>query len=139
MFSPAALEAAYMPEDSKRVIDQRLVKAVAHPLRVEILETLVSEGELSPALIARKLGRPPGNVSYHVNVLRDCEVLELVRTEPRRGALEHYYRPAESIRGFIDLALAAFSLGSRETKRSEAKDDDQADLDPRLGSGPGAS
>jgi len=95
-----------MPEDSRRVIDQRLVKAVAHPLRVEILETMVSHGELSPAQIAKKLDRPPGNVSYHVNVLRDCEVLELVRTEPRRGALEHYYRPAETIRGFIDLAAA---------------------------------
>ncbi len=130
-----------MPDDSRRVIDQRLVKAVAHPLRVEILETMVSHGELSPAQIAKKLDRPPGNVSYHVNVLRDCEVLELVRTEPRRGALEHYYRPAETIRGFIDLALAAFNVGGDERREGEAgapgaKDEERADVDPRLGSDP---
>ncbi len=123
-----------MSEDSKRVIDQRLVKAVAHPLRVEILETLVSDGELSPAQIAKKLGRAPGNVSYHVNVLRDCNVLELVRTEPRRGALEHFYRPADSIKGFIDLALAAFSLGSQEGRADAVEDDDLSDLDSSLGS-----
>lgn len=128
-----------MNEESKRVIDQRLVKAVAHPLRVEILETLVSDGELSPAQIATKLGRAPGNVSYHVNVLRDCKVLELVRTEPRRGALEHFYRPAESIKGFIDLALAAFSLGSDEGRAGAQKDDDLPDVDPSLGVDPNQS
>jgi hypothetical protein len=31
-------------------------------------------------------------VSYHVRVLRDTECVELVRTEPRRGAIEHFYR-----------------------------------------------
>jgi DNA-binding transcriptional ArsR family regulator len=100
-----------MAAGDKRVIDQRLVRAVAHPLRVEILEVLVGKGEMSPTQIADTLQSKPGNVSYHVNVLRDCEVLELVRTEPRRGALEHYYRPAASIRPFIDLALAAFQVG----------------------------
>lgn len=93
-----------------RVIDQRLVKAVAHPLRVEILETLVRESEQSPTQIARQLDQKLGNVSYHVNVLRDCEVIELVRTEPRRGAVEHFFRPAATIQSFIDSAIAAFSV-----------------------------
>ena len=101
-----------MAGSGKRVIDQRLVRAVAHPLRVEILEALVSKGEMSPTEIAAELQSKPGNVSYHVNVLRECEVIELVRTEPRRGALEHYYRPAATIRAFIDLALAAFHVGA---------------------------
>ena len=74
-----------MSDSGKRVIDQRLVRAVAHPLRVEILEVLVGKGEMSPTQIAATLQSKPGNVSYHVNVLRECEVLELVRTEPRRG------------------------------------------------------
>lgn len=100
-----------MADSGKRVVDQRLVRAVAHPLRVEILEVLVGKGEMSPTEIAETLKSKPGNVSYHVNVLRECEVLELVRTEPRRGALEHYYRPVPAIRAFIDLALAAFKVG----------------------------
>ena len=33
-----------------------------------------------------------GVVSYHVRMLRDYDCVELVRTEPRRGALQHFYR-----------------------------------------------
>src|SRR4029079_10882401 len=35
---------------------------------------------------------PLGVVSYHVRMLRDYDCVELVRTEPRRGALQHFYR-----------------------------------------------
>ncbi len=118
-----------MSNSGKRVIDQRLVRAVAHPLRVEILEVLVGKGEMSPTQIAETLGSKPGNVSYHVNVLRECEVLELVRTEPRRGALEHYYRPAASIRAFIDLALAAFQVGVTDGRKMAAPEGVDEPLD----------
>jgi hypothetical protein len=46
----------------------------------------------SPSELADALGEPLGNVSYHVRILRELDCLELVRTEPRRGALEHFYR-----------------------------------------------
>ena len=39
-----------------------------------------------------ELGAPLGVVSYHVRMLRDYDCVELVRTEPRRGALQHFYR-----------------------------------------------
>jgi hypothetical protein len=39
-------------------------------------------------------------VSYHVKTLDDLGAIELVRTEPRRGAVEHYYRAL--IRPFFD-------------------------------------
>jgi hypothetical protein len=37
-----------------------------------------------------------GNVSYHVRILREFGCVELVRTEPRRGALAHFYRATVS-------------------------------------------
>jgi hypothetical protein len=46
----------------------------------------------SPSALADALGAPLGNVSYHVRILRQLDCIELVRTEPRRGALEHFYR-----------------------------------------------
>lgn len=98
-----------MSENSKQVIDQRLVKAVAHPLRVEVLEAIISQGEVSPTQIATSLGQELGKVSYHVNVLRSCEVIELTRTRQRRGALKHFFRPAASMREFIELAKSTFS------------------------------
>ncbi|MEA2252578.1 MAG: hypothetical protein QOG70_2820 [Solirubrobacteraceae bacterium] len=74
--------------------DANLLKALAHPLRLQILEVITDRGEASPLEVARTLGQPLGTVSHHTRVLRDLRCIELSRTEPRRGAVEHYYRPA---------------------------------------------
>jgi DNA-binding transcriptional ArsR family regulator len=73
-------------------VDQRVVKALSHPLRTRILQ-LLSDRVASPNEMAKALGEPLGNVSYHVRILLDHECIELVETKPRRGALEHFYRP----------------------------------------------
>ena len=74
--------------------DPRLVKALAHPLRVQIL-TVLEERTASPSDLAEELGAPLGNVSYHVRTLTDLGLLKLVRRRTRRGAVEHYYRARE--------------------------------------------
>ena len=73
-----------------------MVKAFAHPLRLEILRELGSRA--SPTELARQLGAPLGSVSYHVRVLADLGALELVDQAPRRGAIEHYYALAPGLR-----------------------------------------
>jgi DNA-binding transcriptional ArsR family regulator len=75
-----------------RQLDERLAKALSHPLRQRILQRLNEGGVRSPNELSRELGDPLGNVSYHVRILRELDCVELVRTEQRRGALEHYYR-----------------------------------------------
>jgi DNA-binding transcriptional ArsR family regulator len=77
--------------ESTGIVDQRLVKALAHPIRVNVLDIL-NERVASPNQLAQELGEGLSQVSYHVKVLRDYECIELVRTEPRRGAVEHFYR-----------------------------------------------
>jgi len=72
-------------------VDQRLVKALAHSLRVEIL-TILNERMASPNELSKELEEGLSQVSYHVKVLKDFECIEMVKTEPRRGAVEHYYR-----------------------------------------------
>jgi DNA-binding MarR family transcriptional regulator len=49
----------------------------------------------SPREIADVLGEPIGRVSHHVRWLVARDFLELVRTEPRRGAVEHFYRATQ--------------------------------------------
>jgi DNA-binding transcriptional ArsR family regulator len=71
--------------------EARIAKALAHPLRARILQRL-GERVSSPADLAEELGMPLGVVAYHVRMLREYECVELVRTEPRRGALQHFYR-----------------------------------------------
>src|SRR6188768_4571131 len=71
--------------------EARIAKALAHPLRARILQRL-GERVASPGDLAVELGAPLGVVSYHVRMLRDYDCVELVRTEPRRGAVQHFYR-----------------------------------------------
>ena len=77
--------------ESRSKLDQRLIKALAHPLRADILAVL-NERVASPNELAKGFGEGLSQVSYHVKVLHECDCLELVKTEPRRGAVEHYYR-----------------------------------------------
>ncbi|HET6551357.1 MAG TPA: winged helix-turn-helix domain-containing protein [Solirubrobacter sp.] len=60
-------------------------------MRARILQRL-GERVASPGDLAVELGAPLGVVSYHVRMLREYDCVELVRTEPRRGALQHFYR-----------------------------------------------
>jgi DNA-binding transcriptional ArsR family regulator len=71
--------------------DPRLVKALAHPLRVQILTTL-EDRVASPSDLAAELDAPLGNVSYHVGTLADLGLVKLVKRRTRRGAVEHYYQ-----------------------------------------------
>jgi DNA-binding transcriptional ArsR family regulator len=72
-------------------LDEALLKAISHPLRHRLLG-LLDDRTASPNELARELGLPLGRVSYHIRLLADLGAIELVRTEPRRGALEHFYR-----------------------------------------------
>jgi DNA-binding transcriptional ArsR family regulator len=83
-------------------LDASLLKALAHPLRARILESITDRGEASPVEVARELDQPLATVSHHTRVLRELGCIELTRTEPRRGAVEHYYRAV--LRPFLDDA-----------------------------------
>jgi DNA-binding transcriptional ArsR family regulator len=86
-------------ESSREVVDQRVIKALAHPVRARAL-AILNERVASPNEIAKELEQSVGHVSYHINVLKKCECIELVDTAPRRGAVEHYYQATSRV--FID-------------------------------------
>jgi len=91
---------------------ERLLKAIAHPLRHRILAAIDEAGETSPNEVARRLGEPLGRVSHHVRVLARLGAIEPTRTEPRRGAVEHYYRPVVKA-WFDDESWARLPRASR--------------------------
>src|SRR5436190_5418517 len=93
--------------------DPRLVKALAHPLRVQILGVL-EERTASPSDLAEELGAPLGNVSYHVRTLTELGLLKLVRRRTRRGAVEHYYQA----RGRATVSDQAWSQVPSVVRRS---------------------
>ena len=76
-----------MPATNK---DARLIKAFSHPIRMRALIEL-SGRVASPSELANDLDESLGVVSYHIRQLLELDCIELVKTEPRRGAIEHYY------------------------------------------------
>ena len=95
------------------IADARLVKGLAHPLRIDILRIL-TEGTASPTQIATRLQAPLGNVSYHVRFLARVGLIELLETRPRRGAVEHYYRAVKGVQ-VSDGAWAQVPATVRDT------------------------
>lgn len=96
-------------------IDQELVKALSHPIRVEILEAL--QGRVaSPTELSQEMNESLGVISYHAKTLVKCGCLELVHTEPRRGAVEHFFglAPRSSI-GHQDWRRAPLAVRARIT------------------------
>lgn len=69
---------------------QELVRALSHPLRMEILEKLRNR-VASPAELSREMNQQVGVISYHAQTLLRCGCVELVRSEPRRGSIENFF------------------------------------------------
>lgn len=93
-------------EVEAREFEKTVAKAVGHPMRVAAYLELC-ENVRSPNQLTGLLGERLGSVSYHVRVLVELNLLDLVRTEPRRGAVEHFYRARTTSRVKAERELIA--------------------------------
>jgi len=89
-----------------------LLNALGHPLRRRILREMATQERSSPRELAAILSEPLSNVSYHVRVLVECDVLELVGTRAVRGSTQHFYRAS------VEPEWARSALGVEVTKAS---------------------
>lgn len=81
-------------ERTERELDARALRALAHPLRVRILNILSTEGEHTASMLAAKVGESSGSTSYH---LRALAANDLIVEVPDRGtARERWWRPADA-------------------------------------------
>ncbi len=105
------------------VIDQRAVRALAHPRRIAILETLVDEEGLGLNRLSERIEAKPANVNYHVGVLAESGMVEsvqvpgsgseqLFRLTPRSPiGRQRWSEVSESMRGEISTALMHNLIG----------------------------
>ena len=66
--------AANAPTDVSRparqvITDARAMRALAHPLRVALIEAMRRDGEITATRAAELLGESPGNMSWHLQTL----------------------------------------------------------------------
>jgi DNA-binding transcriptional ArsR family regulator len=124
--------------DRTETIDPRLVKALSHPLRIQILDVL-SERIASPNWLSDRLEATLSHVAYHTRTLNQCGCLSLVDTAQKRGATEHFYKAAPgsyvssrawrrvpqailggvsgaTLQSFMDRAVAALEAGTIDAR-----------------------
>jgi DNA-binding transcriptional ArsR family regulator len=64
------------PVAPRLITDPRTMRAVAHPLRLALLEALGREGELTATRAAELLDESPGNISWHFQTLAKYGYIE---------------------------------------------------------------
>jgi DNA-binding transcriptional ArsR family regulator len=82
-------------QPEKRTLES-IAAIVAHPLRARCWVAL-TQRTASPKELADRFGEDLSNVSYHVKILREFGVIEEVRSEPVRGALQHFYSATQRL------------------------------------------
>jgi DNA-binding transcriptional ArsR family regulator len=114
----------------KRSTLDRILTAFGHPVRRRILRELV-DGPGSATMLSRTFKMDLGVVSYHLNkvLARECKVVELIDTVPRRGSVEKFYElrvdapldlPVAGKPGSWDEMLWTMALGQSLFKTIEA-------------------
>lgn len=64
------------PIPRKEITDPRALRALAHPLRLQLLEELAISGPLTATEIAERVGESPANCSWHLRQLAKFGYIE---------------------------------------------------------------
>src|SRR3954452_7548751 len=56
-------------ERPRELTDPKAMRALAHPIRLQLLEELADAGQLTATEAAERLGESPSNVSFHLRQL----------------------------------------------------------------------
>jgi DNA-binding transcriptional ArsR family regulator len=78
------------PGAAQRAYEAKMVRSTAHPVRARAL-SMMAERPTSPKEIAAAVGKPIGNVAYHIRELKKAGMAMLVDEQKRGGATEHFY------------------------------------------------
>ena len=90
--------------DSYRITDIEQVKALSHPLRLRIIETLAAADPMTTKQVADALGEKPTRLYHHVDKLVKVGLIRLTHTKQNRGTTEKYYETiAKQFRAGADL------------------------------------
>lgn len=65
-----------MPRHPRRIDDPRALRALAHPLRIALLEHLALDGPLTATELASRVDESPSNCSWHLRKLAEHGLVE---------------------------------------------------------------
>lgn len=105
-----------MERETREIKDSKVLAAMSHPVRRRLLDVLKVNGPSTVSSLAEHTGQAVGNISHHLKVLAECELVEEA-PELARDRREHWWRGVSgrmrwSLRDFRDdpIVYAASSL-----------------------------
>jgi DNA-binding transcriptional ArsR family regulator len=116
-----AVVAIVRDEQPRPLTDPRVIRALAHPVRIALLEALLREGPLTATEAAELLADSPGNMSWHLQTLAKYGFVEeaeggVGRRRPwRRVAIGTSY---EESADDPELSIAATALSEIGSERA---------------------
>ncbi|TDP99388.1 MULTISPECIES: ArsR/SmtB family transcription factor [unclassified Leifsonia] len=115
------------PERRTTVTDPRALRALAHPLRLALLDHLMSFGPRTASECAAVVGSTASNCSYHLRALAKVGLVEPVDAEDGR---ERPYRSSSTGLTFGRTEDPEFAIGANTVERALAdrQVDDEAAL-----------
>ncbi|MCX5056745.1 winged helix-turn-helix domain-containing protein [Streptomyces sp. NBC_00201] len=128
-----------MPEPARqdrhvRHLDARSLRGLAHPLRMQLLDSLRFSGPATASQLAERLGESSGATSYH---LRQLAAHGFVEDDPERGkGRERWWRAAVQALDFDESLLTDTSpavRGAAETYLHEVATTQGRELSTWLG------
>lgn len=106
-------------DEVRRITDSRVLAAMAHPLRRRLMDILKVDGPSTASALAARTDQAIGNVSHHLRVLGECNLIEEA-PELARDRRERWWRPVSrglrwATADFRDDPAAAAVAGAAES------------------------
>ena len=115
------------PAERRRATQE--LRALAHPLRLKLLEEFAGGPPRTTMQVAASLGEPPTRLYHHVNALERAGILTLARTRQVRGTTEKYFEVAKKSFGAVnDTRLTGAMRGQLRGLAHLMFDEARADL-----------
>jgi len=104
-------------ENRPHLDDPAVLDALAHPVRLDLLSYLMSEGPATASECARAVGDTPSNSSYHLRVLARHGLVEAVdstdgRQRPWRAIITGFSTDADAVADADGMGAARLAAAS---------------------------
>jgi DNA-binding transcriptional ArsR family regulator len=107
--------------------DPEALESLAHPVRLDVLNYLMSNGPATASVCARAVGDTPSNCSYHLRVLARHGLVE-----PDSGEADGRKRPWRALVTGFTVPRSGSEPGTREARGEAALMAASLQLDQRL-------
>ena len=91
----------------------RIIKAMAHPTRLFIVDELARRGERCVCELTRMVGADMSTVSRHLAVLKNVGIVE----DERRGAQVYYRLRVRCVLNFFECVESVMQCNSKERRK----------------------